>query len=102
VSRNGLLPQAHAATPLPPADLTALVSELVGAPGGVQARRLLRELRQTARALSARGVDWRSVIDGLRPHTARLWQAMPAAERRRFLSRLRPFWEVHRHRMALA
>jgi len=40
--------------------------------------------------------------NGLRPHTAALWQAMSHAERRRFLTRLRPFWEVHRHRMALA
>ena len=35
-------------------------------------------------------------------HTATLWQAMPRAEQRKFLARLRPFWEVHRHRMALA
>jgi uncharacterized NAD(P)/FAD-binding protein YdhS len=27
---------------------------------------------------------------------------MPLTERQRFLARLRPFWEVHRHRMALA
>src|SRR5262249_11986885 len=46
--------------------------------------------------------DWRSVVDGLRPHTAPLWQSMSSAERQQFLSRLRPFWEVHRHRMALA
>jgi uncharacterized NAD(P)/FAD-binding protein YdhS len=101
VSRNGLLPQSHSATPLPPADLGDLVSTALTAPGGVRARTLLREVRRMARALAGRGVDWRSVIDGLRPHTARLWQAMPVAERRRFLSRLRPFWEVHRHRMAL-
>lgn len=99
VSRNGLLPQAHAATPLPAADLQLLVLELIDAPGGVRARTLLREFRRTARALGLRGMDWRSVIDGLRPHTARLWQAMPSAERRRFLSRLRAFWEIHRHRM---
>ena len=41
VSRNGLVPQAHAATPLPPVDLTSMVSELVAAPGGVRARTLL-------------------------------------------------------------
>ena len=101
VSRNGLLPQAHVETPLPPADLQTLVSELITGPGGVRVRTLLREFRRTARALGARGMDWRGVIDGLRPHTARLWQAMPSSERRRFLARLRPFWEVHRHRMGL-
>jgi uncharacterized NAD(P)/FAD-binding protein YdhS len=101
VSRNGLLPQAHAETPLPPADLEPLVSELIAEPGGVRARTLLQQFRRTIQALAEQGIEWRSVVDGLRPHTARLWQAMPSAERRRFLSRLRPFWEVHRHRMGL-
>ncbi len=57
-----------------------------------------------ARCVNCRrtGGDWRSVVDGLRPHTALLWRSMPPAERQRFLTRLRPFWEVHRHRMALA
>jgi uncharacterized NAD(P)/FAD-binding protein YdhS len=102
VSRHGLVPQAHAATPVTPVHLHAVVSELVDAPGGVQALTLLRELRRKVRELAPAGVDWRSIVDGVRPHTAALWQAMPSTERRRFLSRLRPFWEVHRHRMALA
>lgn len=101
VSRNGLLPQAHAATPVTPVDLRGLADGLIAAPGGVRARTLLWEVRRTVRALGAQGVDWRAVVDGLRPHIARLWQAMPTAERRRFISRVRPFWEIHRHRMAL-
>lgn len=101
LSRSGLVPQAHAAGPLTPANLDGLVSELLAAPGGVPVHALFRGLRKKVRELAASGGDWRSVVDGLRPHTARLWQAMPSAERRRFLSRLRPFWEVHRHRMAL-
>jgi uncharacterized NAD(P)/FAD-binding protein YdhS len=102
VARHGLLPHAHASGPLLPVDLTPMVSELVAAPGGVRAQRLLRLLRRKVRELAATGADWRCVVDGLRPHTARLWQSMPPAERRQFLVRLRPFWEVHRHRMALA
>jgi uncharacterized NAD(P)/FAD-binding protein YdhS len=101
LSRNGLLPQAHAAAPVAPAILEGLAAELLAAPGGVHALALSRGLRKKVRELAAQGGDWRSVVDGLRPHTSLLWQAMPAAERRRFLSRLRPFWEVHRHRMAL-
>jgi uncharacterized NAD(P)/FAD-binding protein YdhS len=101
VSRHGLLPQAHAAAPLTPVDLHAFRSRQLAAAGGLRARTLVRELRRTVRELASEGVDWRSVLDGLRPHTPALWQAMPPAERRRFLARLRPFWEVHRHRMAL-
>jgi uncharacterized NAD(P)/FAD-binding protein YdhS len=102
VSRNGLVPQAHAPTPVIPVPLQALVADLVAAPGGLSARTLCRELRRKVRELAPAGVDWRAIVDGVRPHTAALWQALPYAERRRFLSRLRPFWEVHRHRMALA
>jgi uncharacterized NAD(P)/FAD-binding protein YdhS len=101
VSRNGLLPQVHTATPVSPADLNPLVSDLVATPVGVWARELLHRIRRSVRELEASGGDWRSVVDGLRPHTARLWRSMPTAERQRFLCRLRPFWEVHRHRMAI-
>ncbi|MFO0810403.1 MAG: FAD/NAD(P)-binding protein [Gemmataceae bacterium] len=98
VSRHGLLPQSHAATPVPPADLSALVNRLIATPGGPRAATLARELRAAVRERP--GADWRSVVDGLRPHTATLWQALSAGERRRFLAHLRPIWEVHRHRTA--
>jgi uncharacterized NAD(P)/FAD-binding protein YdhS len=97
VSTNGLMPQGHAEVQSARADLSSLVSSWLQE--GVRTRKLSRELRKLAREFVATGRDWRSVIDGLRPHTASLWRGMPVAERRRFL-RLRPFWEVHRHRTA--
>jgi uncharacterized NAD(P)/FAD-binding protein YdhS len=100
LSRNGLVPHVHSAIPGTPTDLSSLVSALVATPGGVRARDLLLRVRRAARETVATGGDWRSVVDGLRSHTARLWRSMPTHERQRFLSRLRPFWEVHRHRMA--
>jgi uncharacterized NAD(P)/FAD-binding protein YdhS len=100
ISRRGLAPQAHARQPAPPAKLDELVEQALASPAGVDPLALLRSLRKAAKSSIAAGGDWRSVVDGLRPHTARLWQHMPHAQRRRFLARLRPFWEVHRHRMA--
>jgi uncharacterized NAD(P)/FAD-binding protein YdhS len=61
---------------------------------------LFVRLRTEIREAEAAGFDWRSVIDAFRPHTERCWQALPEAERRRFLRHLRPYWEIHRHRMA--
>ena len=63
VSRNGLLPQAHAATPVPPVDLTSLVSELVAAPGGVRARDSVapssrRTVRELGRRAATGGASW--------------------------------------------
>jgi len=99
ISRRGLLPHAHATGHATPVNLESMVAELLKSSGGLCAKTLFRQLRKKGRELASQGADWRSIIDGLRPHTAKLWQAMPRAQRRRFLSHLRPFWEVHRHRM---
>lgn len=102
VSRRGLLPQAHAQTAINPVDHKPMMAELLAHPLGVRALEISRRVRRAIRDAAARGIDWRAVVDGLRPHTATLWRAMSLTERRRFLRHLRPFWEVHRHRMALA
>jgi uncharacterized NAD(P)/FAD-binding protein YdhS/predicted metal-dependent enzyme (double-stranded beta helix superfamily) len=97
VSTFGLRPLAHAAQAVEAADLSELVTRLLAASAGLRVRDLLRELRRLARNTALQ--DWRSLIDGLRPHTARVCQAMNSAERRRFLRHVRPYWEAHRHRM---
>jgi uncharacterized NAD(P)/FAD-binding protein YdhS len=56
-------------------------------------------VRAEARRAQAEGGDWRPALDALRPHTAALWQAMPEEDRARFLRHLRPWWDIHRHRM---
>ena len=100
VSRTGFLPQPHATTPFTPVDMGPFVNELLTAKPRLRAVTLSRAIHRRARQHVAAGGDWRAVVDGLRPHTARLWQALSPAERRLFISRIRPFWEVHRHRMA--
>ncbi len=54
------------------------------------------------RAVRARAdrVGWRVAIDELRPHTQTLWRAHPIAAQASFLRHLRPWWDVHRHRLA--
>jgi uncharacterized NAD(P)/FAD-binding protein YdhS len=93
LSRRGLLPQRHRPTapwPTPHFALAERRSLLA----------LLRRLRREIRAAAAQGVDWRSVIDSLRPVTSDLWRGLPEAERARFLRHLRPYWDIHRHRVA--
>ncbi len=87
VSRRGLTPRAHGAghdAPVAPTD------DLLSGPAS---RRLA-----TARRL-ARAHGWRPVMEGLRPLTADLWQAADASTRSRWLRHLRPWWDVHRHRI---
>ena len=52
---------------------------------------------------AGRGVKQRTATGGsssIRPITQMMWTAADADKRARFLRHLRPFWDVHRHRLA--
>lgn len=93
LSRRGLLPHRHSAAPaaidLPETDMFPTRLNALA--------RFLRE--NSARSLAAGG-NWHPVIDELRPITTELWQAMCHKDRARFLRHMRPWWDVHRHRVA--
>jgi uncharacterized NAD(P)/FAD-binding protein YdhS len=93
MSRRGLMPKAHRRVPPLPIDEFQI-------PFGASASQLLRWLRHRIDSHSAQGGNWRSVVDGLRPFTQRLWRELPLDSRRRFLEHARAWWDVHRHRMA--
>ncbi|HYC03680.1 MAG TPA: FAD/NAD(P)-binding protein [Azospirillaceae bacterium] len=90
LSRRGLVPRRHLhteAAPLP-----------IAWPPSPSVARLLKEFRAHVRARGAH--SWAESVDALRPVTQELWQAMPLPEQERFLRHLRPWWDVHRHRLA--
>ena len=62
------------------------------------------KIRSIARWLrsNAKKVGWRAAVDSLRPHSHHLWQALPLSEKRLFLRFGRPWWDIHRHRIAPA
>lgn len=93
LSRRGLRPQAHRVAP-PYADFLA-TRELPRTVSG-----LMRCLREEVARAAAKGIDWRPVLDAIRPHTQALWRGFSWEERARFMRHVRPFWEVHRHRLA--
>jgi uncharacterized NAD(P)/FAD-binding protein YdhS len=97
LSRHGLLPREHsAASQVLPRDLRdALFADL----SRNDLRCALRAVRAAAAAAESRGLTWHAVMDALRPVTPRLWAGMCAADRQRFVARLRAFWDVHRHRL---
>lgn len=92
VSRNGLLPTAH----MDVAPIT-IAGDVV--PFGASLVVLLGWFRGLIRRVEAEGGDWRSVLDGLRPHNQTLWQSWTEAQKRQFLRHLRPWWNIHRHRL---
>lgn len=93
LSRRGLRPQPHVTGGTP---WKRFIDE-ASPPRTV--RELSARVRAEVRAAAAQGASWHAVIDALRPITPMLWQALPVAERSRFLRHLQPFWEVHRHRL---
>ena len=59
-------------------------------------------LKRLWRWLLNRGaaVGWRAAVDSLRPHSHAIWQSLDEVQQRRFLRHVRPWWDVHRHRIA--
>lgn len=94
LSRHGALPHRFRATgaPAPLPNISALAAD-----------NSLEQLRASLAAdlahAKAAGLDWRQVIDALRPHTARLWRSLTWEDQRRFLREDLRQWEVLRHRM---
>lgn len=86
LSRRGLLPHCHA--PAPPY-----------APRRERPRGPASALVQMVRMRAAE-IGWRNAVDELRPFTPDMWRAASPAEQARFLRHLRPYWDVHRHRIA--
>ncbi|MFD2650407.1 FAD/NAD(P)-binding protein [Brucella rhizosphaerae] len=95
ISRRGLLPARHEPAEPFPIEASAL-------PVADGLPKLLHIVRKMIDQCEAEGKSWRSVIDGLRPHTKNIWNRLPLRQRRSFLRHLRPWWDVHRHRMAPA
>jgi len=94
ISRRGRLPETHLAEPgLPYEHQAELIEAMLANPSVRRWTRLLGE------AASDESVDWRALLDGLRPATTRLWRSLPITERARFLRHLRPLWEARRHRL---
>jgi len=94
VSRHGLMPRSHGDTmptrgrPVAVPDERCSLTELTS--------RLLTEIASAA----ARGEDWRSAFDSLRPITNDLWRSLDRRDQKHFMTDLNRIWGVHRHRMA--
>ena len=90
LSRRGLVPRFHPPAPIPSPDVDT--REFFA---GSLSQRAAR-FRSTVR----NGVGWAGLMQVLRPHNNELWHGLDLDQRRRFLRHLRPWWDIHRHRVA--
>jgi uncharacterized NAD(P)/FAD-binding protein YdhS len=88
LSRRGLWPQVHEASPAP-----------CVLPGPGERPRTVRGWLRWLRGAADEGGGWRAAVDALRPETPALWSALGETEQRRFLRHARPYWDCHRHRL---
>ena len=105
ISRRGLRPRPHRRTPPSPdgpsvfertmGPIPPFVLEVGSAP---TVRKLLRALRRRIAEVEAQGGEWQTAFDELRDVVWRFWPAVEPADKRRFLRRLRPWYDVHRFR----
>ena len=88
VSRRGLVPRAH--------------EHGVPAMAAPELGEVPERLSDAVAWLRARGAEpgWRAAVDSLRPVTQALWAGWPEDKKARFLRHARPWWDVHRHRIA--
>lgn len=93
ISRRGLRSRGHSAIAQEP------FGDFLSEPAR-RASQLLRNIRQRLREAQAEGLSWHAVIDAVRSQGAGIWQALPLAEKRRIVRFARPFWDVHRFRIA--
>ncbi|MDB5235687.1 MAG: hypothetical protein JWR44_2680 [Hymenobacter sp.] len=92
VARHGRWPASHG--PVGPA-YPSFYSELAEK---TTVNGVLAVFKRHLRAAAAQGIDWRPVLDSLRPDLGRIWAAWPLREQRRFLRHLAGLWAVTRHR----
>ena len=90
LSRRGLLPRVHPTVKSAPP--SCQTDTLFAGSLSVRLRRF--------RAMARRQENWEGIMQALRPHNAALWHSLNHEQRRRFLRHLRPWWDVHRHRVA--
>jgi uncharacterized NAD(P)/FAD-binding protein YdhS len=92
LSRRGNVPRSHAAPSKQP--------DLVLPPLGPRLSQALRVIRAAVRQAEQRGGTWQQVMDALRSATSAYWQGLSLPAKQRFLRHLRPWWDIHRHRLA--
>lgn len=103
VSRHGYLPEPHRLTPQSPvagAFRDDLQRMLLVDPELRTVRHYLRAVHKLILSSQANEVDWRDVLNALRPYTPEIWQSLSVSERRRFMRHLGARWDAHRHRLA--
>ncbi len=92
ISRRGYLPLPHSESHKK-YEFDLRVEQKITLP------KLLAEVKKNISKARAQNITWQNALDGLREKTTHIWQALDYDSRKLFVKRLKPFWEIHRHRV---
>ena len=92
ISRNGLLPGLHVKQ--------IKHIEYAGGKSNYALREIFSLIREEIKLADKEGVSWQNIIDGLRPYNQKLWMQFSEEDKRAFVKKFSPAWNVSRHRMA--
>ncbi len=93
LSRHGLIPNPHKL------DIKHIDIKFDFNFDNLTVKDLFHEVREKIDYALENGSDWRLVFDALRPHIQKIWSALSTDEKKRFFRHIRPYWDIHRHRM---
>lgn len=94
ISRRGLLPRTNLSGDYEDYSLVA------NATPPITVRGWLRSIRENVNIAAQQQLPWQLVLDDVRRRGQTIWQQLSTAEQRRFYRHLRPWWDVHRYRLA--
>jgi uncharacterized NAD(P)/FAD-binding protein YdhS len=93
ISRRGLRSLGH------PRALHPAEGDFASEPSR-QASALLARVRRAVRASQAEGRGWHPALEAVREQGQEIWAALTPDARRRIVRHVRPYWDVHRFRLA--
>ncbi|MFN8576286.1 MAG: FAD/NAD(P)-binding protein [Candidatus Sericytochromatia bacterium] len=93
ISPHGYLPQSHK-------EVSKYKNFLDENNLPTTALKAFKIIKNEIREAKKNNIDWRSVIDSIRPFNQRIWLNFSLYEKKSFMSHLRHRWGVLRHRMA--
>ena len=96
ISRHGLVPPSQ--TPFRDGRCAANTADLLRA-ASFSTLTLMRAVRELVDETERNGGDWREAVALVRGIAPALWKRLAINERRRMLRHVRPYWDVHRHRL---
>jgi uncharacterized NAD(P)/FAD-binding protein YdhS len=93
LSRRGLRSRGH------PTSIQEPFGDFLSEPSS-RASHLLHRVRLEIGSAAEAGLSWHAVLDALRAQAQSIWKNLSSDERRRIVRHVRPYWDVHRFRIA--